>query len=407
MRSTARALVPVLVAGVLAGCAGDYVARTRAVRQAYQSYQAERALELLAPEEKGPEQDRLLVLLDKGMILHVAGRFQESIQVLAEAEKLAASLEVISISEEAAALLANERSRAYRGEDFEKLMVNVLQALNYAGLGRDEDALVEIRRVNERLRKMIQEEKKPYEQLAVARYLGGALWEDQGELDSAFIDYQDAARLQPELGELAEPLLRLARATGREEAYQELLRRFPGVPHPPLGPAEGQVLVVVEAGLSPEKHSSRHGAGPELVVVPVYQPRPWFRGPIQIEAGGQQVAARTVTSIDAVAQVHLSDRIGRIIAQSLAGTAVKAGAAVAAGKATKSELVGWLTFLLLTSGNEADLRSWLSLPAEFQVARLRLPAGSYQLAITIGGSTTQRTVEVKPRRIAVVVERRY
>src|SRR5262249_2422103 len=163
---------------VLASCAGDYVARTSGMRQAYQSYDYNRALSDAEGEIKGPDVDRLLALLDKGMILHAAGRYQESIGVLADADRLSQQLDVVSISEEAKTLLSNERERAYRGEDFEKLMISVLQALNYAELGKDEDALVEVRRVNERLRKMIVDEKKPYEQLAIARYLGGVFWED-------------------------------------------------------------------------------------------------------------------------------------------------------------------------------------------------------------------------------------
>jgi uncharacterized protein len=172
-----RAWSVALLSCALIGCAGDYVARTRGVRQAYEAGDTEKALQQIRPERKSPK-DQLLALLDEGMVLHAGGRWEESIKVLGEADKLSQQLDVVSVSEEAATLLTNERERAYRGEDFEKLMISVLQALNYAGLGKEEDALVEVRRVNERMRKMIVDEKKPYEQLAFARYLGGVLYED-------------------------------------------------------------------------------------------------------------------------------------------------------------------------------------------------------------------------------------
>src|SRR5260370_19758892 len=140
--------------------------------------------------------------MDRGMILNPAGKYEESVPVWGEADRLSQQLDVVSVSEEAKALLSNERQRAYRGEDFEKLMISVLQALNYAELGKDEDALVEVRRVNERLRKMIVDEKKPYEQLAIARYIGGVLWEDQQDWDAAIIDYLAAPKLQPHQGDL-------------------------------------------------------------------------------------------------------------------------------------------------------------------------------------------------------------
>ncbi len=136
--------------------------------------------------------------------------------MLAQADKLSERLDFISVSEEAKVLLSSERERAYRGEDFEKLMISTLQALNYAQLGKDEDALVEVRRVNERMQRWINEDKKPYQQLAVSRYLTGVLWEDQGHADDAFIDYMEANKLAGDLGTLAEPLVRLAKETGRD-----------------------------------------------------------------------------------------------------------------------------------------------------------------------------------------------
>lgn len=395
---------------LLVGCAGDYVARTHGIREAYQAENYPRALEMLDHEaEHGSPNDQLLVLLDRGMVLHSAGRWEESIQVLGQADRLSQQLDGISIREEAGALLSNERQRAYRGEDFEKLMISVLQALNYAQLGKDEDALVEVRRVNERLRKMVVEEKKPYEQLAIARYLGGVLYEDQREWDSAYIDYAKALELEPRLGVLAEPLLRLAKKTGRDDAYRELVQKFPDVSHEPLGPDEGQVVVVVEAGLSPEKQSLNRPYEPdgvELIAVPVYRDRS-STARAQVSLGGDWQATVTVTSLGTVAKIHLEDRVGRMIAKQLAGAVVKAGVAAGVGAATKSKDAAYLTFLLLNLANEADLRSWLSLPAEFQLARFRLPAGRHQVQVEYAGRVSSREVEVRPGRVSLVVMRRY
>ena len=390
---------------IATGCAGDYVARTRGVRAAYEQQDYPRALgELKALDRDGSEKDRLLVLLDRGMVLHSAGKWAESIAVLAEADRLAAQLDAVSVTEEAGAFLSNERQRAYRGEDFERLMISVLQALNYLELGQDEGALVEVRRVNERLRKMVAEEKKPYSQLAIARYLGGVIYEDQREWDSAFIDYAKALELAPGLdASLAEPVLRLAKKTGRDDAYRELSQKYPGLAVEALGPGEGQVVVVVEAGRSPEKESSdRNDNQLGIVKVPVYRDRgsvPF----VQVTLGGQTRRALEVTSLARVAQVHLQDRVGRMLLKQVAGAAVKAGVAATAGAVTNSRELGLLAFFLLNLGNAADLRSWLSLPAEFQLARFRVPAGVHSLRV----GSLERTVEVKPGRIAVVVTRQH
>lgn len=401
----------VALALVASGCAGDYVARTRGVRQAYQSYHPAEAVAQL-DALKNPEIDKLLALLDKGMILHAGGQFEASIAVLAEADRLSQNLDFTSVGEAAKTLLSNERERTYRGEDFEKLMISVLQALNYAEMGRDDDALVEVRRVNERLRKMVAEEKKPYEQLAVARYLGGVLYESEGDLDAAFIDYWDAYKLShgQMAPNVAEPLVRLARQTDRDDAYKELKGRYPELADAPPLRDEGQIVVLVEAGLSPQKVSQvrdyRGDSASQAFPIPVYVSRGRV-APAHVDVDGQGQDAGLLTSVDAVARVHLEDRVGKMVAKQLAGLATKAALATAAGVATKNELVGLLAFALLNSNNVPDLRSWLSLPAEFQVSRFRLSPGKHVVTVTAQGITSSHELEVRPRRTRLLVLRRY
>lgn len=379
------------------------------MRQAYQSYDYERALNNLeTPDVAGSEIDELLYLLDKGMILHSAGRFKESTQVLGKADRLADQINFVSVSEQAVTLIKDERSKVYRGEDFERLLINIFQALNYAQLGKEEDALVEVRRCNERLRKMVHEDKKPYEHLAIARYLGGVFYEDQEELDSAFIDYYKAYELEPDLGYLLEPLIRLAKKLDRPEAYKELREKYPSLSDEPLGRGEGEVVVVMEVGLSPQKESSEKGQGEQLIVVPVYRQRHWARqkGVVRV-LGQQEVKAVTVTPLYQVATLHLDDRMGRMIAKQLAGVLAKAAVASAVASATNSSDAGALAFWLLAIANEADTRSWLSLPAELQVARIRLPEGTHALTVRYGGITSRHPVEVEAGRIQVLSIRRY
>ena len=117
--------------------------------------------------------------------------------------------------------------------------------------------------------------------------------------------------------------------------------------------------------------------------------------------------SRGEAALEEVARVHLDDRIGRMLAKQLASLGVKGGVAVGVGALTKSEEAGALTFLLLNAFNAPDLRSWLSLPGEFQVARFRLPAGTHTVEILAGGQSLTREVEVKAGNIQTVVVRRY
>jgi len=395
---------------MVTGCAGDYVGRTKGYREAYESYNYPPAIQGFQSEiSAGPTIDQLLAMMDEGMVLHAAGKFEESIKVLAEADKLSEKLDFVSVSEEAKVLISSERERAYRGEDFEKLMISTLQALNYGQLGKDEDALVEVRRVNERMQRMINEEKKPYEQLAVARYLAAVLWEDQNHLDDAFIDYAAANELAGDLGTLAEPLVRLAKQTGRDEAFKSLQRQYPWVQPQPLAADEGQVLVVLEAGKAPVKTNGSKTGGPkaEVIAVPVFHDRQWIHDSAVSLDGAAPVRPTTVTSLEQVAKIHLDHRIDGLIARQFGALAIRSGIAYGAAKATDSEVVGLLTFLALSLANQPDLRSWMSLPAEFQLARFRTPSGVHRLTVVAGGGAREVQVDVRPRRVTLVVLRSY
>ncbi len=400
------------LAVLLSGCAGDYVARTKGYRQAYESYRYPEATQGFAGEvASGPQIDTLLAMMDEGMVLHASGQLEQSIQVLAQADKLSERLDFTSVSEEAKVLLSSERERAYRGEDFEKLMISTLQALNYAQLGKDEDALVEVRRVNERMQRWINEDKKPYQQLVVSRYLTGVLWEDQGHADDAFIDYMEANKLAGDLGTLAEPLVRLAKETGRTEALDRLRKQYPWINPQPLGPQEGQILVVLEVGKAPIKTNGTRSGGPkmELIAVPVFRDRPWPHDSMVTLDGdpGSALRPTMVTSLEQVAKIHLDYRVDSLIARQFAALALRAGIAAGAGAATKSEAVGILTFLALSYVDQPDLRSWLSLPAEFQLARYRVPVGQHRLTVLAGGGVRELQVDVRPRRVTLVVLRSY
>ncbi|MFL5321173.1 MAG: COG3014 family protein [Myxococcaceae bacterium] len=412
-----RLVLAILVGFALSGCSG-YLSQTADVRKAYEASDYDKALSLLDKEQKDVrDRDRLLFLLDKGMVQHAAGKFDQSIQTLTEADRLSQQLDVVSLSQEASTLLTNEAERAYKGEDFEKLMISVLQALNYGSLGKDEDALVEVRRVNERIQKMITDEKKPYEQLAVARYISGTLYEDQRDWDNAFIDYEAAYKLQPDLGGLSSAFTRVAKLAGRTDTYDELKKKYPEADDSPLSPKEGEVLVVIEAGLSPQKQSKKEKqpdrydstgklVNGDLLDIPYYEDR-WTHAPASVTALNVNHNAVVITNLASVSKVHLNDRVGRMLLKGLAATAVKAGIAAGAGAVTKSEGVGLLTFILLNLTTHADTRSWLSLPAEFQLARVKLPEGKQQISVNYRGQSTPYDVTVKPGRVSLLVVRRY
>src|SRR5690606_17623576 len=102
-----------------------------------------------------------------------------------------------------------------------------------------------------------------------------------------------------------------------------------------------------------------------------------------------------------------------IIAKKVAGTVAKHAIGAGVAKATDSEAAGAITTLFLRLTDKADLRSWTTLPAQLQVARLALPAGRRDIELDMvdaRGSTVKAVrrwsdVEIKPGRITFLTYR--
>ena len=140
-----------------------------------------------------------------------------------------------------------------------------------------------------------------------------------------------------------------------------------------------------------------------MLTIGTAEPRRWAPSRAKVSVGDQTRAAVTVTSLQKVAKVHLEDRVGKMVAKQLAGVAVKAGLAAGVGALAKNEGVGALAFVVMSAFNAPDLRSWLSLPAEFQVARFRLPAGKHSLKVETPGRVSEQSVEIRAKHITLVM----
>src|SRR5439155_841892 len=123
-------------------------------------------------------------------------------------------------------------------EDFEKVLVNVFLALDYVHLGKWDDALVEARKVDHKLTVLADRNQKrmTYTKDALARYLGGILYEATGDLSNAFVAYRLALEAfesyhtsygtaVPDL--VRQDLLRVSEALGLNQEHQEYRQAFP------------------------------------------------------------------------------------------------------------------------------------------------------------------------------------
>lgn len=400
---------------------------------------------------------RVLYKMDRGMTLHLAGRYQESNALLDQAEEEVEQLYTRRIRTETKAFLVNDTELPYEGEPYEQVMLNVLKSINYAVLGSWNDALVEARRIDHRLNVLSDRvgEKDGYRDDAFARYLSGILYEVAGDVNNAFIAYRkayeayraDASWLRtPVPPMLRDDLLRTTDALHLNEEHAEYRRAFADLSWRTLSETQrlAHVVVISYNGGAPRKEdqfidlpisldalnlvlltkravgsnnpesraaeSLLYGLNGHVVRVAlprlVPQKTQAAAGEVRVTGKSEAFSARTelVQNLTALAEKNLAERFPAIAVKAVARAAVKQtmaagvgrGAQAAAGKDAGplvGVLVGVLARSLAIASEEADKRSWRTLPDEVQLARLWVPPGEYELrirAVDRGGSLVGR-----------------
>jgi hypothetical protein len=220
-------------------------------------------------EQSEPEygsESRVLYEMDRGMTLHVAGRYQESNTILDQAEDEVERLYTRRATTETKAFLTNDSKLPFEGAPYEQTMINVVKALNYAAMSNWNEALVEARKIDHRLNVLTDRTgpKVGYRDDAFARYLSGLLYEIAGDLNNAFIAYRKAYELYsavqswahvPVPPMLRADLLRMTAALHMTQEHAEYTRAFPDVAWRPYEETKelGQIVLVSHDGRSPRK----------------------------------------------------------------------------------------------------------------------------------------------------------
>ena len=412
-----------------------------------------------AKEDYG-QRSRLLYLMDRGMTLHMAGRYQESNRFLEEAGTLIEDFYTKRIRDEAAAILLNETQLPYQGDPYEQVMVNVIKAFNYALLQDLPAALVEARRIDHRLN-LIEDsaDKDEYHEDPFARYITGLLFEASGDPNNAFIAYRKAEKgyriaepwshvTMPPM--LSDDLLRTTNALNLTDEFRAYQQAYPNASEPLVEYQEmAQVVLFSLNGRGPVKkdvfldfpisldalhlvsltkrgfgRSTRRTRGPDAflyglqgdivrVALPrvLQRPSPVSYSTLRVIHGGELYHQHTQRMYDmhAVAKKNLDDGYTSLVVRAVARAAMKRAAAIGIGygarAAVNKKSQAWVGLVAATiakifaiATEEADIRTWRTLPGEIQVARLWVPPGTYTLTVetydvngkTLGEALTQQ-----------------
>ena len=411
------------LAFLLSGCA-TYSDSFTPIQGALATQQYDVALKDIDKQAKD-RKDHVLYLLNKGMVLRMKRDFAGSNQALEAAKQEMDRLYAASVSENAMSFLINDATVSYGGEDYEQVLVHLYMALNYLELGQEDDARVEAQQVDVTLRELSSKFMgSKYTRDAFSLYLSGMIYEDLGEWSDAMISYRQAYQAykqypasfaMPIPDTLKHDLLRLAQHEGLYNEAARYSKEF-NLPltadAPGTGaPAAGQLVFILNSGLAPikrEKVGTFLGPAPSTVTsgevaapvyvtiaLPYYESRPDSVTGFRVDAGGKLDTGEPVENIDAIARASLDSHMAAITARSIARAVAKAEIQQAVDRAgaggnrdsEAAALIGSIAVRIAAIATEhADTRSWLTLPANIQMARLTLPPGPYTIKVALLGA---------------------
>lgn len=379
--------------------------------------------------KRATSRDALIWWLEAGAVHRVNGTLAASNDALERAEQEAVRYENearLTVSREAAAVVTNLATLPYEGMAYDKIMMNVYKALNHMQLGDLEKARVELNRALQRQREAAELNSKRIEK-AKASAQGGKTEDGKDapsvDVDRAQQDPRLATALQANYGTLegyrsygdyvnpfaewlqavyfmaqavdGSDLERARKSFERvyglvgEHAYiMDDLRAIGGRLQGER--AEPVTYVIFETGRAPVRREFR-------VDIPTFIDRSPYAGANfpRLEEQGDFVANLRVTTeggqaydgmlladMDSVVAREFKNQLPYIITRTIVATVVKAALAYAVNQAVDNSTDdGWMkvaariaTSIGQAALNQADLRTWTTLPKQFHLVRLPTPA---------------------------------
>jgi len=352
-----------------------------------------------------PPKNAILYQLDRGMIEHYAGLWTDSSQNLQEAERLIEAAFTTSISQEIGSFILNDNVKEYPGEDYEDLYTNVFNSLNYYQRGDLEGALVEIRRVNEKLAflsdKYVTAEKKitdanpdlagseyapqavRFSNSALARYLSLLFFRSTGNSDNARIDLQElynAYKLAPSVYTNPPPS-----SLENELSIPAGQARLNVIAFTGLSPIKKEVNIMLPMPLPSPNNWAR-------LSLPQMVERPSAVSSIEvIVSGGPRLNLELIEDISKVAQETFKARYGLIVLKTTARTIGKSIASASIARAARRQdeglgsLFGLIGRIASDLSESADTRISRYFPGRAWVGGINLDPGVYSVTINYYG----------------------
>ncbi len=434
-------LLAAIVALLLSGCAATsvfnpYPNQAQAFRQATLGG-ADTATVMAKLDAKRASADRMLYLMERARLAQLQGDYATSKQdfetVIAGFEAVAnkAALSLSGAGATGSALLTNDNAIPYQGYAYERVMVHQFQAFNYLGLGDAPGAAVELRRAQQMQREL---ELKYADEIAKAQgeatqnnifvsefdnyftgmdsiagrvknsfqngytfYTSAVIWEALGEYNDALVDYKKALELAPDNAALRDDVI-------RANQYFDGRAAKPASASLP----QGSVVVLFEQGFVPAKKPvglpiPTMDGGVFSIQFPIYDGLDYTPPTPLTVRSDDNTLATTALLVDtgALAVKALREQVPAMLVRQILRARSKYEMQKQAAK--QGGVLGQFAANIYNLVSEqADLRSWLTLPANAQGVRLALPAGNRSLEFVGAAGSLSLPVAVHAGRTTIV-----
>lgn len=378
----------------------------------------------------------ILYFLEKGELLNLQSKYKDGRDTWLKADEVVRTWEdeyrtnPTKLFGDIGSYLISDRVRRYDGQDYEKVALSTRLTLNHIMLGDFDNARVEMKKTVERETLIKSFREKEYDKLkeegdknqvkadtkqlgekgypmaeldtsdvrhlkngfqnAFAHYLAGYFFDVTGEYSMAEPGYRNALALQPGSKMAAEGLSK----TGKRRP----------------GPNESDVLFVVESGFAPSWKSITIPlpipVSNRFVVTPLSFPllkseNPGFV-PASLQAAGKTLPVETLVNMDTMARRLLKDQLPGIILRTTVRAIAKSVAQDVAAK-KGGTAAGLLVAAASVATEQADERSWRTLPERISVSRAILPYGKQMLEFQTGKGVYRTEINIGNRFTVVPI----
>ena len=402
-------------------------------------------------QKHAPKEPDIPYQFEFGLVAHYANHFAESSTAFDIAADIAEDRYTKSVSKELGSLVTSDKLRPYSGTQYERLLSHYYRALNYIYLNQLDSALVECRRATALINYFKgEDEKYNFFGTGFLAYLSGTLFEAAGEWNDALISYKQAAEyyksaaektgveMPPDIGKALVRLTRKLGFTDEFERYQEQYGKSTSRPE-----NTGELILFYESGYVPSKGKEalmfpifktddvedeefvptlikREGMAYEevkleyllRVAIPTIDShRPRFSG-IRVAVRENQRRGVLVEDVESIAIETFNAQRPMILLRTLVRAVGKYLLTRQAKK--QNEALGLLTNLAGVLTEQADTRSWQTLPNQIFMVRMPLPAGTHTLTYSFLGENGQvrrsvpgPDIEIYPNQITFLNHRTY